>query len=208
VRSGPSTGTIVAATLIAFGAGLALGAWLNRDYNWHGRGIYYHGWSGIGWIRHRVHTSTCKNRYYINNNYRTVTVNRTIVNRNITTYRTNVHTRAINIIATSMSAGRPRTYTPATGVNSHRALNRSNNNVPSRNVQPTRTNRNQRRIDPNSNFEHQPFIDRQIKRQQVRFEWEPYQLRPSSSPPPRRSSSGGSSKSSGKSSGSGKSKGH
>ncbi|HSO75808.1 MAG TPA: DUF3300 domain-containing protein, partial [Blastocatellia bacterium] len=31
--SGPSTGTVVAAGLIAFGAGLAIGAWLNNDCN-------------------------------------------------------------------------------------------------------------------------------------------------------------------------------
>src|ERR1700749_1908234 len=49
-KSGPSTGTVIAATAIAFGTGLAIGAWLNRDWNWGGRGIYYHGWTGGGWI--------------------------------------------------------------------------------------------------------------------------------------------------------------
>ena len=38
--SGPSTGTVVAATAIAFGAGLAIGAWLNNDCNWHSHTVY------------------------------------------------------------------------------------------------------------------------------------------------------------------------
>src|SRR5947207_9207453 len=83
VKSGPSTGEVVAATAIAFGAGLAIGAWLNNDWDWYGRGIYYHGWAGGGWIGvNRTFVNVNRN-IYVNNRYRNVNVNRAVVNRNI-----------------------------------------------------------------------------------------------------------------------------
>jgi len=94
--SGPSTGTVIAATAIAFGAGMALGAWLNNDWDWYGRGIYYHGWVGGGWIgvnRTFVNVNVHRN-IYVNNRYRNVNVNRNIVNRNINSYRTNLNRTA------------------------------------------------------------------------------------------------------------------
>ena len=36
--------------LISFGAGLAIGAWLNNTFDWRDRRVYYHGWQGGGWI--------------------------------------------------------------------------------------------------------------------------------------------------------------
>lgn len=97
VKSGPSTGEVVAAAAIAFGAGLAIGAWLNNDWNWYGRGVYYHGWVGGGWIGvNRTFVNVNVNRnLYINNRYRNVNVNRTIVNRNITSYRGTLNQRAV-----------------------------------------------------------------------------------------------------------------
>lgn len=80
--SGPSTGTVVAASLIAFGAGLAIGAWLNNDCNWHTHSVYYHGWRGVGWVStssRYVHTSSV----YVNRSYSTVRVNTAVVNRNV-----------------------------------------------------------------------------------------------------------------------------
>ena len=93
---GPSTGTVIAATAIAFGAGMALGAWLNNDWDWYGRGIYYHGWVGPGWIGvNRTFVNVHVNRnIYINNRYRNINVNRNIVNRNISSYRTNLNRTA------------------------------------------------------------------------------------------------------------------
>ncbi|NTU76750.1 MAG: DUF3300 domain-containing protein, partial [Alphaproteobacteria bacterium] len=35
---------------ITFGIGFTIGAWLNRDCDWHRHRIYYHGWRGRGWI--------------------------------------------------------------------------------------------------------------------------------------------------------------
>ena len=96
VDNGPSTGERIAAAAITFGAGLALGAWLNNDWDWYGRGIYYHGWVGPGWIGcNRTFINVNVNRnIYINNRYRNVNVNRNIVNRNISTYRTNLNRTA------------------------------------------------------------------------------------------------------------------
>jgi len=95
VKSGPSTGEVVAATAIAFGAGLAIGAWLNNDWDWYGRGIYYHGWAGGGWIGvNRTFVNVNRN-IYVNNRYRNVNVNRAVVNRNIGGYRTTLNRNAV-----------------------------------------------------------------------------------------------------------------
>ena len=94
-KSGPSTGTVIAAAAISFGAGLAIGAWLNNDWDWYGRGIYYHGWAGGGWIGvNRTFVNVNRN-FYVNNRYRNINVNRTIVNRNISGYRTNLNRNAV-----------------------------------------------------------------------------------------------------------------
>lgn len=91
VSSGPPPGSVA----IAFGVGLAIGAWLNRDWRWYGPGIYYHGWVGVGWInvnRTYVHI----NHYYVNRNFTHVNVNRTVVNRNITAFRSDLNYRSAN----------------------------------------------------------------------------------------------------------------
>ena len=97
VNTGPSTGERIAAAAITFGAGLAIGAWLNNDWNWYGRGIYYHGWVGGGWIgvnRSFVNINVNRN-IYINNRYNRLNVNRNIVNRNISNnYRTTLNRNA------------------------------------------------------------------------------------------------------------------
>lgn len=91
--SGPSTGDVIAASAISFGVGLALGAWLNNDWDWYGRGIYYHGWVGGGWVgvnRSYVNVNVNRN-VYINNRYNNINVNRNIVNQNISSYRTTLN---------------------------------------------------------------------------------------------------------------------
>ena len=97
VNSGPSTGAVIAAAAISFGAGLAIGAWLNNDWDWRRRGIYYHGWVGGGWIgvnRNFINVNVNRN-VYINNRYTRVNVNRNIVNRNISNnYRTTLNRNA------------------------------------------------------------------------------------------------------------------
>ena len=75
--------------IVSFGAGLLIGAWLNNDCDWDHHRVYYHGWQhGYGyapppvWIqrsRPYVHSTNI----YVNNRYRNVVVNRTVVNRDI-----------------------------------------------------------------------------------------------------------------------------
>jgi hypothetical protein len=67
---------------ITFGVGFLIGAWLNRDCDWHHHRIYYHGWRGSGWIersRPRVHITNI----YVNNRYENVVVSRRVINRNV-----------------------------------------------------------------------------------------------------------------------------
>jgi hypothetical protein len=115
VESGPSTGEVVAASLISFGAGLAIGAWLNNDWDYGGQGVYYHGWSGGGWVGvNRSYVDVNRN-VYVNNSFRQVNVNRNIVSRNTASYRTNLNREAtvrrerVNARSNvgSGSAGRP-----------------------------------------------------------------------------------------------------
>jgi hypothetical protein len=64
-----------------FGVGFAIGAWLNHDFDWRRHRIFYHGWSeGGAWVarsRPYIHRTTV----YVNNNYRTVVINRNVVKR-------------------------------------------------------------------------------------------------------------------------------
>jgi len=118
VDNGPSTGAVVSATAISFGVGLAIGAWLNNDYDYYGRGIYYHGWNGGGWIgANRTFVNVNRN-VYINNSYRNINVNRNIVNRNISNYRTNLNRSA--------TVRRDRTTANRTAVNNRSIADRRN----------------------------------------------------------------------------------
>jgi hypothetical protein len=85
VATGPSTSTVVAATAIAFGAGLAIGAWLNNDCNWYSHTVYYHGWHGTGWVSHSATVIRTNNGVYVNHRYSTgaVHVNSAVVHRNV-----------------------------------------------------------------------------------------------------------------------------
>lgn len=73
---------------ITFGTGFLVGAWLNRSWDWGGRGVFYHGWGGGGgywwggWID-RCRPSVRITNVYVNNRYNTVIVNRTVINRTV-----------------------------------------------------------------------------------------------------------------------------
>jgi hypothetical protein len=79
----PSTGAIVASSLISFGTGFAIGAWLNRGWNWWGGGPYYHGWVGGGWIGAARPYVNWRNNAYVGNRFNNVNVNKNVLNRNI-----------------------------------------------------------------------------------------------------------------------------
>ena len=86
-NDGVSTGTAVAAAAISFGVGMALGAWLNNDCNWNSYSVFYHGWSGGGWVGvNRTFVNVNRN-VYVNRRYTNINVNRNVVNRNISSYR-------------------------------------------------------------------------------------------------------------------------
>jgi hypothetical protein len=74
--------------LVSFGIGFTIGAWLNRDCDWHGRRIYYHGWQGRGWIgRARPHVHA-RSSVYVNTRYTIITTNSRVLRYNSGKYRT------------------------------------------------------------------------------------------------------------------------
>ena len=90
---GVSTGTAVAIGALAFGAGLAIGSWLNRDYDYYGYygppGPYYHGWNGGGWVgvNSGYVNANINRNIYVNDSYRNISANRNVVNRDVGNYR-------------------------------------------------------------------------------------------------------------------------
>jgi hypothetical protein len=66
---------------LRYSPGFFIGAWLNYDFDWNAHHIFYHGWDrNDGWSKrsrpyiHNIAT-------YVNNKYKNVNVNRTVVNR-------------------------------------------------------------------------------------------------------------------------------
>jgi uncharacterized protein DUF3300 len=94
IRRSSYSGDGVLANIISFGVGLAIGAWLNSDWDWPGHRVYYHGWQGGGWIA-RSRPNVRITNVYVNNNYTNIQINRNVVQRsvnynNLTRY-TSVH---------------------------------------------------------------------------------------------------------------------
>ena len=96
VDRGVSTGGVIASSLISFGAGFAIGAWLNRGFDWWRWGFPYHGWVGAGWIARSRPFINTRNNYYINNRYRNFRPNRDILRRDISGYRGSLRRDAIS----------------------------------------------------------------------------------------------------------------
>jgi hypothetical protein len=71
------------AAIITFGVAFPIGVWLNRDCDWVGHRVYYHGWTGdrVWIVRSRPNIRITN--VYVNNNFATVHVNRNIVQRNV-----------------------------------------------------------------------------------------------------------------------------
>lgn len=82
VRRSTYLGGVSPASIISFGIGLAIGAWLNSDWDWAGHRVYYHGWQGGGWIA-RSRPNVRITNVYVNNNYRNVQINRNVVQRRV-----------------------------------------------------------------------------------------------------------------------------
>ena len=82
VRRSSYSGDVYPASIISFGVGLAIGAWLNSDWDWAGHRVYYHGWQGGGWIA-RSRPNVRITNVYVNNNYRNIQINRNVVQRSV-----------------------------------------------------------------------------------------------------------------------------
>lgn len=82
--------------VIVFGPGWPIGVWLNLDFMWPYRRIYYTGWIGGGWIA-RCRPYVRMSPYYVNNRFRHIALNRRVIGRpvnyrGLTRYR-GVHPR-------------------------------------------------------------------------------------------------------------------
>lgn len=98
-RPAPSYG------FITFGIGFTIGAWLNRDCDWHGRRVFYHGWRGGGWIgRSRSHMQV-RNNFYVNNTYDVININRRVIKHDTARYR--------EVIRRDLQIRRERSVRPA-----------------------------------------------------------------------------------------------
>ena len=75
------------AEFLFFGSGFLIGAWLNRDCDWHRHRIYYHGWQGGGWIgRARSHIRLRRN-YYVDRRFADIRRNRLVTRRDTRRFR-------------------------------------------------------------------------------------------------------------------------
>jgi len=72
---------------ISFGIGFTIGAWLNRDCDWRGHRVYYHGWRGGGWVSRARPYIQVRNTVYINKNYNVVNINQRVVQHDTVRYR-------------------------------------------------------------------------------------------------------------------------
>ena len=72
---------------ISFSVGFTLGPWLNRDCDWRGHRVYYHGWRGSGWVqRSRPYVHDRRN-IYINRRAAVISVNERVIQRDTRMYR-------------------------------------------------------------------------------------------------------------------------
>src|SRR5215831_19503556 len=104
--------SVVPGGVISFGPGFLIGSWLNRDWDWHGRGPFYHGWRGGGWVgASRPHVNT-GNRIYVNNHFHNITVNRAVEQKNTRDFRSRMER---NAVAREKPGARPPPPAPAPG---------------------------------------------------------------------------------------------
>ncbi len=72
---------------ITFSVAFTLGPWLNRDCDWRGHRVYYHGWRGSGWIRRARPYVHDKRNIYINRRAAVISVNERVIQRDTRMYR-------------------------------------------------------------------------------------------------------------------------
>jgi hypothetical protein len=80
--------------VIVFGPAWPIGVWLNLDFLWPSYRVYYTGWIGGGWIaRCRPHIRM--SRYYVNEKFRRIHLNRHVTGRPVNYYSLS-HYRSIH----------------------------------------------------------------------------------------------------------------
>ncbi|UFS69921.1 DUF3300 domain-containing protein [Geomonas sp. RF6] len=85
---------------ITYGFGFTIGSWLNRDCDWGGRRVYYHGWRDRGWVkRSRPHVQL-RNKAYVGDKAKEIRIDRSVAARDNSRYRQELRT-------SSRSAARP-----------------------------------------------------------------------------------------------------
>ncbi len=101
---------------ITFSIGFSIGAWLDRDCDWQGRRVYYHGWQGEGWVsRARPYIHEQRN-IYINKSYSVINVNRKVIRHSTDNFREELSRNALNRQKQiHPQAGQPRNIQPGSG---------------------------------------------------------------------------------------------
>jgi hypothetical protein len=73
--------------LVTFGAGLSIGAWLNRDCDWRDRKVFYHGWRGRDWVNRARPHMQIQNNIYINKTNTVININKKVMQHDTARYR-------------------------------------------------------------------------------------------------------------------------
>jgi len=77
------SGGALGSPIVTFGAACPIGAWLNRDFDWHHRRVFYHGWSnGPGWVG-RARPYVQLNSAYVDSRFQKVATGRADPGRTI-----------------------------------------------------------------------------------------------------------------------------
>ncbi len=139
--TGPSAGAVAATAALSFGAGLAIGAWLNNDCNWHTHTVYYHGWHGGGWVSHSATVVRVNNSVYVSHRYSTVHVNTAVVNRNVN-YNNINHYSSVNRNVNYNNVNVNNVNRNNVNVNNANVNNVNRNNVNSNSVNNKNLNKN------------------------------------------------------------------
>jgi len=102
VKERPAHATV----LLAFGAGLVIGAWLSNDTDWAHHRVYNHGWQGSGWVASSRPHITINNTYITNVN-KTVIVNNHITQQTVNQSRVKQYTLPTTFTPNHQAAPHP-----------------------------------------------------------------------------------------------------
>ncbi len=76
-------GGVLGNGIVTFGAACPIGAWLNRDFDWRHRRVFYHGWNnGPGWVG-RARPYVQLNGVYVDSRFQKVATGRAVPGRTV-----------------------------------------------------------------------------------------------------------------------------